>query len=153
LKTSRPKFASRRLAAAISTAVLGTVVIAPALAEAATDLLPATAPASTLPTTMPSPLADGGTSPSDVASPVGDDGSELMMFKDIPVVVAAGMRQQTLQQAAASVSIIDANDIELFNYRSLGDVLRGQRSFYTYNNGLDSYVGVRGIQIPGNQNS
>jgi iron complex outermembrane receptor protein len=154
LKTSRAKSASTRPAAPISAALLCALVIAPALAANAENPLPtATTSPGTSPATMPAPLADNGTSPSDVASPVGDDGSELMLFKDIPVVVAAGMRQQTLQQAAASVSIVDANDIELFNYRSLADVLRGQRSFYTYNNGLDTYTGVRGIQIPGNQNS
>jgi iron complex outermembrane receptor protein len=106
-----------------------------------------------VPTTMPSASSTQNAPPVDNESPGGDEGSELMLFKDIPVVVAAGMRQQTLQQAPASVSIVDANDIELFNYRSLSDVLRAQRSFYVYNNGLDTYTGVRGIQIPGNQNS
>jgi iron complex outermembrane receptor protein len=133
-----------RWAAILAAGSLGAFVAAQARAQEV-DPPPAT--------TMPSAASTQNLPPSDVGAPVGDEGSELMLFKDIPVVVAAGMREQTLQQAPASVSIVDANEIELFNYRSLADVLRGQRSFYIYNNGLDDYAGVRGIQIPGNQNS
>jgi outer membrane receptor for ferrienterochelin and colicins len=78
---------------------------------------------------------------------------ELLLFKDMPVVVAAGMRVQTQKEAAASVSVVDANDIELFNYRSLADVLRGQRSFYLYTDGLNWFAGVRGFQRPGEWNA
>jgi outer membrane receptor for ferrienterochelin and colicin len=106
------------------------------------------------PTTMPSTLSSTqSANVADAANATGEEGSELMLYKDIPVVVAAGMREQTLQQAAASVSIVNANDIELFNYRSLADVLRDQRSFYIYSNGLNSYVGARGLQIPGEENN
>ena len=78
---------------------------------------------------------------------------ELLSFKDIPVVVAAGMRSQTQQQAAASVSIVNSNDIQLFNYRSLADVLHGQRSFYLDTDGLNWFAGVRGFQRPSEWNS
>jgi iron complex outermembrane receptor protein len=107
------------------------------------------------PTTSPS--SNDGTTDSDggltnVSVPAGES-PELMMFKDMPVVVAAGMRQQTQQEAAASVSVVSANDIELFNYRSLADVLHGQRSFYLSTDGLNWFAGVRGFQRPGEWNA
>ena len=48
-----------------------------------------------------------------------DDSPELMLFNDIPIVVAAGKREQTTTEAAASISVVTADDIELFNYESL----------------------------------
>ncbi len=83
----------------------------------------------------------------------GDDSPELMLFKDIPVVVAAGRREQTQRKAPASVSVITAEDIELFGYRSLADALRDQRGFYLHTDGLNWFAGVRGFLRPGEWNS
>jgi len=144
VKLSTPQSVTLKWAAFLSVVALTSIVAAPVHAQDADS-----PHAATMPSTSSAQIAP----PADDQPPIGDEGSELMLFKDIPVVVAAGMRQQTLQQAPASVSIVTANDIELFNYRSLADVLRGQRSFYIYSNALDNYAGVRGLQIPGNQNS
>ncbi len=81
------------------------------------------------------------------------DAPELMLFNDMPVVVAAGRREQTQQQAAASVSVVTADDISLFNYESVSDVLRGQRSFYIHTDGLNDFAGVRGFLRPGEWNA
>lgn len=97
------------------------------------------------PATHPSASKDGGFG--------GDDSPELMLFKDLPVVVAAGKRAQTQRQAAASVSIVSADDIELFGYRNLADVLRAQRSFYLHSDGLNTFAGVRGFLRPGEWNA
>lgn len=97
------------------------------------------------PTTAPSA---GG-----LDSGFGQDAPELMLFKDMPVVVAAGRREQTQQQAAASVSVVTADDIQLFNYESVADVLRGQRSFYIHTDGLNDFAGVRGFLRPGEWNA
>jgi outer membrane receptor for ferrienterochelin and colicins len=135
-------------------AALGLVTIAPVRAQDADSLPMATGPTRTaIPTSRPSTVEAGDAPLSDTEGPPGEEGSELMLFKDIPVVVAAGMRQQTLRQAPASVSIVTADDIELFNYRSLADVLRAQRSFYVYDDGLNSLAGVRGLQRPNIYNS
>jgi outer membrane receptor for ferrienterochelin and colicins len=146
LKAFPLQFRARRFAAGVGVLTLAFLGSAQARGQDVDPAQAATMPSLSAPTTQ-------STEPADLGAPVGEEGSELMLFKDIPVVVAAGMRQQTLQQAPASVSVVDANDIQLFNYRSLADVLRAQRSFYIYNNGLDTFTGVRGIQIPGNQNS
>jgi iron complex outermembrane receptor protein len=86
-------------------------------------------------------------------SQAGADAPELELFKDMPVVVAAGRREQTQQQAAASVSVVTADDISLFNYESIADVLRGQRSFYVHTDGLNDFAGVRGFLRPGEWNA
>ena len=83
----------------------------------------------------------------------GLDAPELMLYKDLPVVVAAGRREQTQQEAAASVSVVTADDIKLFNYESVSDVLRGQRSFYIHTDGLNDFAGVRGFLRPGEWNA
>jgi outer membrane receptor for ferrienterochelin and colicins len=117
---------------------------------------PATMPtATTRPATGPASDADAfpGDGPATASLTGLADSPELQAFKDIPVVVAAGMRTQTERQAAASVSIVNANDIQLFNYRSLADVLHGQRSFYLDTDGLNWFAGVRGFQRPGEWNS
>jgi outer membrane receptor for ferrienterochelin and colicins len=102
-------------------------------------------PAYSGPTTAPS--ADG------LDTGMGQDAPELELFKDMPVVVAAGRREQTQQQAAASVSVVTAEDIALFNYESVSDVLRGQRSFYIHTDGLNDFAGVRGFLRPGEWNA
>ena len=108
------------------------------------------------PTTAPlTPFSDAGDVNGAASSPItaGQDAPELMLFKDMPVVVAAGKREETQQQAPASVSVITASDIELFSYQSLADALRDQRSFYLQNDGLNSFLGVRGLLRPGEYNS
>jgi outer membrane receptor for ferrienterochelin and colicins len=117
---------------------------------------PATMPtATTLPSTGPAIGDDAfpGDGPTTPGAATTADSPELLLYKDIPVVVAAGMRTQTQQQAAASVSIVNSTDIQLFNYRSLADVLHGQRSFYLDTDGLNWFAGVRGFQRPGEWNS
>ena len=78
---------------------------------------------------------------------------ELELFKDMPIVVAAGKREQTLRQVPASVSIVTADDIDLFGYRNLADVLRNQRSFYLHTDGLNWFAGTRGFLRPGEWNA
>ncbi len=99
------------------------------------------------------------TQPTAAAKPVagdsafGEDAPELELYKEMPVVVAAGRREQTQQQAAAEVSVVTAQEIELFGYRSLADVLGGQRSFYIHSDGLNEFAGVRGFLRPGEWNA
>src|ERR1700722_9344291 len=48
----------------------------------------------------------GAVSSSSAGGAPSGDSPELLLFKDMPVVVAAGMRQQTQKQAAASVTVV-----------------------------------------------
>ncbi|HET6248354.1 MAG TPA: TonB-dependent receptor [Tepidisphaeraceae bacterium] len=108
--------------------------------------------------TEPGVLPAGGvksasTQASSAAGASLEDAPELMAFKDIPVVVAAGKREQTELAAPASVSVIDANTIELFNYDSLAQALRNQRSFFLHTDGLNWMLGERGFLRPGEYNA
>jgi iron complex outermembrane receptor protein len=82
-----------------------------------------------------------------------DDSPELDQYKDLPVIVAAGKREQTQREAAASVSVITDQDIELYGYHSLADALRTQRGFYLNTDGLNWFAGVSGFLFPDDWNS
>ena len=94
------------------------------------------------PTTAPAPEVP--TPDAALAADPMADAPELMLFNEMPVIVAAGKRAQTQREAAASVSVVTADDIDLFGYRSLAEVLRGQRSFFLHTDGLNWFDGVRG---------
>src|SRR5579862_4790177 len=119
----RPTSLTSRGMLSFACAVVGVALMTGGATAAAAA---ATAPATTA-TTLPSDdLLELG-SPTTGPSPSFEESPELMLFKDMPVIVAAGRREETVAQAPASVSVVGDDDIELFGYRSLADVLRGQR--------------------------
>src|SRR5205807_9338744 len=81
------------------------------------------------------------------------DAPELLLFNDLPVIVAAGKRRQTQREAAASVSVVTDDEIDLFGYRNLAEVLRNQRGFYLHTDGLNWFLGVRGFLRPNEWNA
>ncbi len=90
-----------------------------------------------------------------VAADMPDDLSKLSIeeLMSVPLVQAAGRREQTQRQAAASVSVVTEEEISLFGYRNIAEVLRSQRSFYLYTDGLNWMAGVRGFLRPGEWNA
>jgi iron complex outermembrane receptor protein len=78
---------------------------------------------------------------------------EMMLFQEIPSVYGASKYEQKVTEAPSSVSIITADDIRKFGYRTLADVLRSVRSFHITFDRNYSYVGVRGFSRPGDYNS
>lgn len=68
-------------------------------------------------------------------------------------VTGASRRRQTLAEAPAQVTVINAQEIRRFGWRTITDVLANVRGFYVTDDRNYSYVGVRGFARPGDYNS
>jgi iron complex outermembrane receptor protein len=78
---------------------------------------------------------------------------EMALFQEIPSVYGASRYEQKVTEAPASVTIVTADEIKKYGYKTLADILRSVRSFYiTYDRNYN-YVGVRGFGRPGDYNT
>lgn len=92
-----------------------------------------------------------------LASPQNRGDSELMSLsiEDLArvKVYSASRHLEEARQAPSAVSIITAQEIRRYGWRTLGEALRSLRGFYTAYDRQYSYLGVRGFQRPGDYNS
>ena len=78
---------------------------------------------------------------------------EQLMDIEVESVYGASRFEQKVTEAPSSVSIITAEDIKKYGYRTLADILRSVRSFQITNDRNYSYIGVRGFGRTGDYNS
>jgi outer membrane receptor for ferrienterochelin and colicins len=78
---------------------------------------------------------------------------EELMNVEVATVVGASKYEQQVTEAPASVSIVSADDIKKFGYRTLADALRSVRGIYVTYDRNYAYLGVRGFNRPGDLNT
>jgi len=77
---------------------------------------------------------------------------ELMAIK-VDTVYGASKFQQKVTEAPSSITIITADEIQKYGYRTLSDVLQSVAGFYVTNDRNYSYVGMEGISRPTDYNT
>lgn len=77
---------------------------------------------------------------------------ELMELK-VDVVYSASKYEQKVTEAPSSISIITAEEISKYGYRSLAEILRSIRGFQITNDRNYSFLNVRGFGLPGDYNT
>jgi iron complex outermembrane receptor protein len=90
------------------------------------------------------------------SAPVGESQVSTLTLEQLAaadVVFAAARRNQTLREAAAWVTVVNAADIRRQGFRTLGEILHSLPSFYLVDDRNYSYVGVRGFGRPGDYNT
>ncbi len=87
------------------------------------------------------------------ASAYSDLSLEQLMDLKVERVYGASRQRQKVTEAPSSVSIVTADDIRLFGWRTLADVLRSVRGFYASDDRNYTYLGMRGFQRPGDYNT
>lgn len=75
------------------------------------------------------------------------------LFQEIPSVYSASKYEQKVTKAPASISIVTADEIKKWGYRTFGDILNSLKGFYNTNDRNYGYAGARGINMPGDYNS
>jgi len=68
-------------------------------------------------------------------------------------VSTASRYEQTAREAPASVTVVTAEDIRLYGYRTLDEIFDSLPGFYVTNDRNYTYIGVRGFSRPTDYNN
>lgn len=88
---------------------------------------------------------DSGLAPA--ASDLTELSLEKLMNFEVPTVVGASKYEQKVTEAPASVTVVTADQIKRFGYRTLADVLRSVPGFYTSYDRNNTFLGTRGLSL------
>jgi len=69
------------------------------------------------------------------------------------VVVGAAKREQSLGNVASAVTVVSADRIRRFGYRTIGEAVAAVAGVYLVDNRLSYSIGIRGLNIPGDYNT
>jgi outer membrane receptor for ferrienterochelin and colicins len=72
---------------------------------------------------------------------------ESLMNIEVPTVFSASKLEQKATEAPASVTIVTADEIKKFGYRTLADVLNSVQGFWVSYDRNYSFLGARGINL------
>jgi outer membrane receptor for ferrienterochelin and colicins len=86
-------------------------------------------------------------------APLSDLTLEQLLDLEVASVVGASRFPQKVTEAPAAVSIVTADEIARYGWRTLADVLRSVRGFYVTDDHSWGYVGTRGVLRPGDYNT
>lgn len=129
---------------------LALALVAAAAAHAAgqpAPAVPAPAPAPALDVDDLPPLPRAEDEPSSSATVLAASSAEE------DVVVGAAKREQSLGNVASAVTVISADRLRRFGYRTVGEAVAAVAGGYLVDNRLSYSIGIRGLQIPGDFNS
>ena len=99
---------------------------------------------------QPAPSSPSAPTPSDDVTELS---LEQLLDVEVQSVFGASKFLQRVTEAPASVSIVTAEEIERYGWRTLADVLRTVRGFYVTDDRLWAYIGTRGFLRPGDYNT
>ncbi len=84
---------------------------------------------------------------------LGKQSMEDLVKMNVDSVYGATKFLQKAEDEASSISVVTADEIQKHGYRTLAEVLKSISGFYVINDRNYSYVGVRGLSVPGDYNA
>ena len=76
-----------------------------------------------------------------------------MLFQEIPSVYSASKYEQKVSKAPASISIVTADEIQKYGYRTFSEIISSLKGFYATSDRNFGYVGARGFGLPSDYNT
>ena len=88
-----------------------------------------------------------------LAADLGEMDLEQLTNLKVEKVYGVSKFEQVVTEAPASVSVVTAEEIKRYGWRTLSDVLKASRGFFTSYDRNYSYIGMRGFNRPGDYNT